>query len=531
MMTRYFTLLLLNFCTILLFSSEYSGNETPFSTVSMHLKNLKDGEYNVSKSAKAFKLKSTKESERNAVQLKQILDGKGIIIKLNDIPDIPDYVDSSSRKSIYVLSSKLPQVYLEKIGNNWYYSEETVNAIPKLHKLVYPFGSGLWVKLFPYKSGETFLQLYYWQWIGFAGIIIAFILTYLISKFISFLLIKLIAEKKISKPFDDLDLLRIIANSFSLVIGFVVFKLLLPTLLLSTKLSASLNKAVDIVAGVVLIWYCYNLVEFIMRYAAELAKKTPSKLDDQLVQVLKRFSKIGVVVFGVFYLLKIFDVNVTTILAGISIGGLAIALAAQDTVKNFIGSLMIFADKPFRIGDTIAGTGFEGVVEEVGFRSTRIKTPLNSIVTVANGKLADMTIDNKGYKLLKIFKTEIMIPYETPIAIVEQFIQGIRTILAKYPFTQNATVNVFLVNLQPSGITISVSYNYNVKTFKEELEHREVILMYILKLADVLGIKMFEQNQQISLNQEKSEKTKSSDDINHELERFFVEFETNVIKK
>ncbi|MBK9328352.1 MAG: mechanosensitive ion channel [Sphingobacteriales bacterium] len=383
---------------------------------------MQNEEYDLKTSAKAFNTKNIKEAEHNAVQLKQILDGKGIFIKLNDIPDKPDYFDTVSKKAIYVLNNRLPQVYLEKVGNNWYYSKETVNAIPWLHKLIYPFGSAVWVKLFPYQAGKTFLKLHYWQWIGFAGIVLIFLITFFISRFIAYLIIKKIAERKISNPFDDLDLLRVIANSFSLVLAFFVLKLILPTLLLSTKLSASLTKSVDLAAAVILIWYLFSLTDFIMRYAAQAAKKTPSQLDDQLIQVLRRFLKAGVIIFGIFYLLRILDVNITTVIAGISIGGLAIALAAQDTVKNFIGSLMIFADRPFKIGDTISGDGFEGVVQEVGFRSTRIKTPSESIVTVANGKLADMTIDNKGYKILKKYKTEIFISYETPLPKVEKFI-------------------------------------------------------------------------------------------------------------
>lgn len=100
-------------------------------------------------------------------------------------------------------------------------------------------------------------------------------------------------------------------------------------------------------------------------------------------------------------MLNTLDVNIATIIAGLSVGGLALALAAQDTVKNFIASVMIFIDKPFKIGDTIKGDNFEGTVQEVGFRSTRIKTADESLVYIANAKLSEMTIDNKGYRVFK----------------------------------------------------------------------------------------------------------------------------------
>ncbi len=514
------------------FSSEDNFNSSPYSTIYTHIHYLQNEEYDLKTAAKAFNSKNIKEAEHNAVQLKQILDGKGIFIKLNDIPDKVDYYDTLRKRSVYVLNSRLPQVYLEKVGDNWYYSKETVDAIPRLHKMVYPFGSAVWVKLFPYQSGKTFLKLHYWQWIGLAAIILIFLGTYFISRQISYFIIKKIAERKISNPFDDVDLLRVIANSFSLVLAFFGLKLILPTLLLSTKLSASLTKSVDLVAAVILIWYLYSLTDFIMRYAAQAAKKTPSQLDDQLIQVLRRFLKAGVVIFGIFYLLRILDVNVTTVIAGISIGGLAIALAAQDTVKNFIGSLMIFADRPFKIGDTISGDGFEGVVQEVGFRSTRIKTPADSIVTVANGKLADMTIDNKGYKILKKYKTEIFISYETPLPKVEKFIEGIRTILMKYPFTKNSSIDVFLANIHANGMTVSINYTYKVYNQREEFQHREFILLNILRLANLLHIKLFEQQQHVLLEQKSEDAVKISDeDIEHQLDRFFADFDSEASQK
>jgi MscS family membrane protein len=519
------------FCLILVLPfgvfAQNSANETPYSTVYMHLHYLQSNDYNISKSAKAFDLNS-KEAQRSALQLKQILDGKGIVIDLNKIPDNADYVDSVQQKQVYVLSNKLPQIYLEKQGKKWYYSKETTELIPRLHKLVYPFGSAIWVQLLPYKSDSTFLKLYYWQWLGFFSICLAFIVSYYITRFLSYLIIKKIAERKISNPFDDLELLRVIANSFSLVIAFLVMRLFLPTLLLSTKLSASITKAVHFISAVVLIWYIYNLVEFIMRYASQLAKRTPSKLDDQLLQVLRRFAKAGILIFGVFYLLSILDVNITTVIAGISIGGLAFALAAQDTVKNFIGSLMIFADKPFRIGDTISGTDFEGEVLEVGFRSTRIKTPANSIVTVANGKLADMTIDNKGFVHFKLYKTEIVLPYETPLYKVERFIDGIRSIILKYPAVKNSTVNVFLSTIHSGGMVILINFGYKFTNLKEELQNREIILMQIIRLADLMQLRLFEQQQQVVVENKTAEVSIEMDDIDHEIERFFVEYDTKL---
>jgi MscS family membrane protein len=143
-----------------------------------------------------------------------------------------------------------------------------------------------------------------------------------------------------------------------------------------------------------------------------------------------------VVAIGLLYVLQSLNFDITTLLAGISIGGIALALAAQDTLKNFFGSLMIFIDKPFQIGDWINFNEVDGTVEEVGFRSTRVRTFANSLVYVPNGKLADSTIDNFGLRQYRRFSTTISLTYDTPTALIRQFVDGLNEIVANHPDTR-----------------------------------------------------------------------------------------------
>ena len=123
-------------------------------------------------------------------------------------------------------------------------------------------------------------------------------------------------------------------------------------------------------------------------------QRTDNEMDDQLLPVVIRILNIVVVGTGLVYTLTVFNINLTAILAGLSVGALALALAAQDTVKNFLGSVTVFVDKPFKIGDYIKVNGVEATVESVGIRSTRLRTPDRSLVTIPNGELSNMTIDN-----------------------------------------------------------------------------------------------------------------------------------------
>lgn len=470
-----------------------SFNESPYSTVYSHIHYLQAEEYDPAIAAKAFKIKDQKTAQGLAIQLKQVLDGKGIFIQLDRIPQDPAYSDSLTRTHKYVLHARLPEVYLERAGGNWYYSDETVKAIPELYKQVFPFGSAFWPKWFPYKSNKTILGLHPWQWGGMSIILGSFILVYFIFRFILLFFIRKIVERRIQGPFEDQELLKMLAKALSLIIALFAVKLFVPTLLLSNKFASSIITGIELVSGVITVLLVYKGTELGIRYAQLMAKKTLTPWDDQLVLVVRRFSKLIILVLGLGYILNILDVNLTAVIAGISIGGLAIALAAQDTVKNFIGSIMIFMDRPFRIGDMIKGDNFEGVVQEVGFRSTRIRTVDESVIAVPNGRLADMTIDNRGKRIIRRFKSELEIPHHTPQYLIDRFMQGLRTIINKHPNTQNATLQVYFSNITPKAIIITVNYKYTVLDNKDEFSHRQYIFKHILALAHLLQIELGEQ--------------------------------------
>src|SRR5690606_33156269 len=107
------------------------------------------------------------------------------------------------------------------------------------------------------------------------------------------------------------------------------------------------------------------------------------------------------VIMGGLFILQNLNVNVASLLAGLGIGGLAFALAAKDTLANFFGSIMIFSDRPFQVGDWVKIGDAEGIVEEVGFRSSRIRTFYDSLLSIPNGKIVDTPIDNYGARVYR----------------------------------------------------------------------------------------------------------------------------------
>ncbi len=138
-----------------------------------------------------------------------------------------------------------------------------------------------------------------------------------------------------------------------------------------------------------------KLVNVVTVFLTAKAAKTESVLDDQLVPLLGKTIKWFIwIIGGLLFLQNVLNYNISSLLAGLGIGGLAVAFAAQDTVANIFGAIMIFVDRPFKVGDAVSMEGFEGAVESIGLRSTRIRTWDGTLVTIPNRTVASANINN-----------------------------------------------------------------------------------------------------------------------------------------
>lgn len=264
--------------------------------------------------------------------------------------------------------------------------------------------------------------------------------------------------------------------------------LLLPLLALPASAEHVLllvSKFVVIGSGV---FGAYRLVDVVSAALLSHAARTESKLDDLLVPLFGKSVKVFIVAFGSVFLASNFDVNVGSLLAGLGLGGLAFALAAQTTVKNLFGSVTVVVDRPFQIGDYVVVAGIEGTVESLGFRSTRIRTPQDSLVMIANSELLDAKIENLGARRHRRFRNTLVLEPSTPAARFEAFCTGIRELVRLHPdaLTQGAAAG-FLA-FTKDGIELLVIVNFRVATIEEEVRARHLLGGWILRLAGELGI-------------------------------------------
>jgi len=176
----------------------------------------------------------------------------------------------------------------------------------------------------------------------------------------------------------------------------------------------------------------YQMVELSGWWVRHLRAKTRTALDDMMEPVVRKTLRTVVVILGLVQVAQqLSDKPITSILAGLGVGGLAVALAAQDTIKNFFGSLVIFADRPFQMGDSIFVDGIDGTVEEVGMRSTRLRTVDGHLVTIPNGELANKSIRNITRRPYIKRVANIAIVCDTPAENVERAVAIIKEELSR----------------------------------------------------------------------------------------------------
>jgi len=232
-----------------------------------------------------------------------------------------------------------------------------------------------------------------------------------------------------------------------------------------------------------LFWIALRMIDFVAYVFLYKASLTESKSDDQMVPFIKELSKIVTIIFGVFVILgAVFNLNVATIIAGLGIGGIAVALAAQDTLQNLLGSFTIFADKPFVVGDLVRIDKYEGTIEKVGFRSTLIRTLDKTLVIIPNKKMVDSPLENLSLRNLRRMKFNISLKYDTPVEVMHKISKEIEAYVNGHDSTSNDTLVTF-DSFGESALNIQVLYFIEIVDYNDYMHIREDINYRIMQIV------------------------------------------------
>lgn len=235
-------------------------------------------------------------------------------------------------------------------------------------------------------------------------------------------------------------------------------------------------------------------------FAHVLQNREESPVSMELSNFLKELIKVLLVVLCVFAGLRfVFNVNITALVASLGIGGLAVALAAQDTLANLLGSFVIYLDKPFKAGDLIEADGIVGRIEHVGFRTTRIRTLEKSLLTVPNKKLIDTALNNITLSESRRVKFNLNLTYNSKPEQITGIIDDIKAIIQAHPKTSDDFV-VRFAEFDASSLNILIIYFVQSNEYDVMIETKEELNLKVMKIVEQRGCEFAFPTQTVYLN-------------------------------
>ncbi len=463
---------------------------SPYNALYNHLENLQTDNYYPELSARSFSgIQDSTSAIDAAIKLKRVMDGSGLYLIISQVPKDVEHIDSLSQKEVYYpFRDELPYVFLEKSDGEWRYSEITVEHLDEMFKTAYPLGLHRIIDLLPANQGPGLFGVFLWQIIGIVVLLMALWLVYYVLKSIFDFIIKRLVNRWVSADSEVSVLIGKMDRYLVMYILASLFIKLVPLLKLPIRFSVFLQVAGRIMSAVFIMMLALKAIDILKVYLRRVASSTDNRMDEQLLPIVIKFLKVIIVIFTIFHVLSLLNVNVTALIAGISIGGLALALAAQDTVKNLIGSMMIFFDRPFQIGDYIVAGGIEGSVEEVGFRSTRIRKSDTSVTAIPNGTIANQSLTNLGVRKMRLFNPPIGLMYNSSSDKIQAFIEGLRNLADSHHMIHPYGKYIHLKGLSDSSIDIFFKVYIDTNAYAEELKIKEELTFSIMKIAEEVGV-------------------------------------------
>lgn len=249
-----------------------------------------------------------------------------------------------------------------------------------------------------------------------------------------------------------------------------------------------LQEGYIILQTVMFAWFAYNFVDILDAFVRKFASQTDTTLDDHMVPFLRKTLRIFIVVMAAMMAVQNLGYSISGLLASLGIGGIAIALAARETLSNLLASFQIILDRPFNLGDWIKTDSLEGIVESVGFRSTRIRTFAKTLVVVPNAELASATIDNISQRPKRRIKSTIDLTYNTTPAQMREFVSRVKKMLEDHPSIDNDLILVYFDEYKESSLSVMLYYFSVSPDWIFWLEAKQDTYLKIAEIVDDMGL-------------------------------------------
>lgn len=344
-------------------------------------------------------------------------------------------------------------------------------------------------RLPPWALTNSYGGVALWQWAALpAFFAVSMLGGWLLAKALGLLLTPI--AKRSEARWDD-DLLMVLGGPVRLLLGTIIFAEIVPYIALGKSPTNFLSRSIDVLIAISLLWGVFCALDIAAKRALDrLAKAVDIKDRSGVLSVIAigtKMAKVLVVVVGFVMVLGLLGVQITGIVAGLGIGGVAVAFAGQKTLENLFGSFMIGVDQPLRIGDYVKVEDLSGTVEQIGLRSTRIRTMDRTVVTMPNGRLSDARIENFAPRDRLRLNEKIGLVYSTKPETVRIIIEKMREYLRERPDIYPDTILVHLVAFGDSALVIEVNAWLMSQVWNDFLVWREETLLGIMEIVESNG--------------------------------------------
>lgn len=349
-------------------------------------------------------------------------------------------------------------------------------------------------------TGEIFQTVYYGNTVeNWIISLMYFVGSILLGKLL-FLFSSKILKKLTAKTKSNLDdiIIDMLEEPMVAAIIFAGFWFGVQRLVLSESIDNTISTIYKIIVVLNITWFAARLVNSLIReYLIPLSEKDTNNLDEHIISLIQKVLTTVIWVFGAIMALNNAGVDVGALIAGLGIGGLAFALAAQDTVKNIFGGFTIFTDKPFRIGDLITVDGLTGTVEDIGMRSIRLRTLAGRLITIPNYKSVDSNVENITLEPTRRIELNLGLTYGTTPEKMEEAL----AILKDMPNQIELLDSKILAFFSSYGnFSLNITCFYFIKKESDILETQSAVNLHILKQFNANGLNFAFPTQTILVN-------------------------------
>lgn len=324
--------------------------------------------------------------------------------------------------------------------------------------------------------------------------IVAIIFTVIISPFISLAIAKIFGWKKTKKELKN----GIIYNALK-------YFLMATGILWSIRilgLNEEISNLADKLYRIAIVWIIAKTVSDVFSKGKFFATKFKDKANDPMINIINKTIKVVLYILAAYLTLKEFNYDLGGILTGLGLSTAIIALAAQDTFKDVFSGLSIFWDKPFAIGDWVEIGDVSGTVENITFRSTKLRTTEDTIITIQNSAISSQNIVNWGVIKKRIYKANLKLPLETEEVTVEKALNRIRFILRFNKDIIKNSVSVHFNEIKDDGINIYIYLETSITAYGEYQDFCNKLNLTLLNILETQGIKLAYPGQNIYIMSE-----------------------------